>query len=222
MSKFHSLFESTQGHRAYFRAASAEPLEEASIAKMNRRAKAMSKHKPSVYDLAVHDAAAKGRPYDSLSAQEKKFVDRRVAADAKGFFDGYGNVKRTKEGPILLIDAVPLSIYWVMPMEGFVEGGFRLDLKPYLVGSSTVQYAVKDSDWVESEFDDSEEINAILEGAEEALAKGGLRALEQLIKDNIPSERKIRKAYSWYRERQRENEPNTYWDLGGGPRTYHR
>jgi hypothetical protein len=40
MSKFHRLFENTQIHRAYFGAASAEPLEEASIAKMNRKAKA--------------------------------------------------------------------------------------------------------------------------------------------------------------------------------------
>ena len=35
--KFHRLFENSQSHRAYFNAATAEPLEEASIAKMNRR-----------------------------------------------------------------------------------------------------------------------------------------------------------------------------------------
>ena len=167
MSKFHRLFEDTQVRRAYFIAASAEPLQEASIAKMNRRAKAGSKPTPS----------ANQKPYNGLSAQEKKVVDRQVAADAKGFMDGYGKVERTKDGPMLVIDANPIKEYDKItsqnryveyeyspprrrggtrydsvdpdsvydetveaPLDDFANGTFRFVLRPYLVGFDKVQY----------------------------------------------------------------------------------
>ena len=166
MSKFHKLFEATQGNRSYFRPAIAEPLEEASIAKMNRRAKAGSKPKPSTNQ----------KPYNSLSKEEKKVVDKQVAADAKGVFDNYGKVERTADGPMLVIDANPIKEYakitsqnreveyqyspprrystrhdrtdpdsvydetYEAPLSDFANGTFKIVLRPYLVGFDKVQY----------------------------------------------------------------------------------
>lgn len=143
-----------------------ESLEEASIAKMNRRAKSASKSAPS----------ANQKPYNSLSKEEKKVVDKQVAADAKGVFDNYGKVERTADGPMLVIDANPIKEYakitsqnreveyyyspprrystrydrtdpdsvydetYEAPLSDFANGTFKIVLRPYLVGFDKVQY----------------------------------------------------------------------------------
>lgn len=207
-----------------------ESLEEASIAKMNRRAKAGSKSAPSTNQ----------KPYNSLSAQEKKVVDKQVAADAKGFMNGYGKVERTKDGPMLVIDADPIKEYEEVVGMGssyeddvpadFAIGTFKVILQPYLVGFNKVKYEVTEYDSIGSNetedpspFDDSLALYDIARGAEGAIAKGGLPAFERLIKEKVPSVDKIIAAFDRHLENSAEgNADNRYWDLGGGPRTYHR
>jgi hypothetical protein len=185
-----------------------ESLEEASIAKMNRRAKAGSKSAPS----------ANQKPYNSLSSQEKKVVDRQVAADAKGFMDGYGKVERTTDGPMLVVDANPIKEYvqvdgmessyednagyTITVPDDFAIGTFKVILQPHLVGFNKVKYEVTyyesmGSNEAEdpSPFRDDIRLDDIAKGAESAIAKGGLPAFERLIKEKVPSVREILAAF---------------------------
>lgn len=181
MSKFHRLFEDTQGNRAYFRSATAEPLQEASVAKMNRnRKKKMAKLKPN--------KAAK--PYDSLSKQEKQRVEAIMAKDAKA-----NGLVFDKANMTLDYEQVPYDVYEELPdeveytvscggsgeddfdssasLDDYASGGVLLAFTPYLIGYDKVVYELAYSQSVGGgDYDDSDSASDIGDQVEKAMQGG--------------------------------------------------
>jgi len=191
MSKFHLLFESTQIGRAYFRAASAEPLEEASIAKMNRKAK------------AAGAVASKNPGSKNYSPKEISTLKKAVQDEIKDYRDdNFSRVEVRKDGVYLVMDCyknVHPAYQAVLddsvtikhsgssskygddvqiPKDYF--GGFVLEFRAAIGKGGKVQYEFVDGKYDRSS-DDSEITKDIVDSAADALKRDGIEGVREMI-----------------------------------------
>jgi len=181
MSKFHRLFENTQIHRAYFGAASAEPLEEASIAKMNRRAKAAN---------AVSSSNPDSKNYSPKEISTiKKAVQDQIDDDTT---DNFSRVEERKDGVYLVMDCYKnvhpnylevageyVSVEysgsqkggdWIkVPKDTF--GGFVLEFRATIGKGGKVQYEFVDGKY-DRGFVDAPITKDIVDSAADAAKRG--------------------------------------------------
>jgi hypothetical protein len=191
MSKFHRLFENTQIHRAYFGAASAEPLEEASIAKMNRKAK------------AAGAVASKNPGSKNYSPKEISTLKKAVQDEIKDYReDNFSRVEVRKDGVYLVMDCYKnvhpayqavlddsvlikhdgssskYGDYVKIPKDYF--GGFVLEFRATIGKGGKVQYEFVDGKY-DSSFDDSEITKDIVDSAADALKRDGMEGVREMI-----------------------------------------
>ena len=222
MRKFHSLFESTQGHRAYFNAASAEPLQEASIAKMNRRAK----------DANAVDSKNPGSK--NYSPKEISMIKKAVEDEA----DAAGLPVGDKRSPSSL-EVKDGNVYLTVdhgderPQHYKVESYCKTDGEPLFYGwqlrflvtigkGGKMQYVLSRDDgkvgdgwawrggqgWVDYFAD------KIIDGANAAVKSGGLNGLARMIRkvldDNeIDDFWRDRREYGYGWGKYQDDYPNT-------------
>ena len=156
--------------------------------------------------------------------------------------DGYGKVERTKDGPMLVIDANPIKEYAKItsqnryveyeyspphrqggtrydsvdpdsvydetveaPLDDFANGTFRFVLRPYLVGFDKVQYlfdedessyTTSDGGWTDllGAWDETW-MDKMMFNARQSLEKGGLKAMERTMQNDIPNLQEIEDAF---------------------------
>jgi hypothetical protein len=234
MSKFHRLFEDTQGGRSYFRAAAAEPLEEASVAKMNRkRKKMMAKLKPS--KLA--------KPYDALSKQEKQRVEAIMAKDAKanGVVFDKQNVKLVYEQkPYKVYDELPVEVEYTVSCGGsgeddfdssaelddYASGGVELTFAPYLIGYDKVVYELYSYEATETgEYDDSDFAYSIGKQVENEMEGGkpfNVSLIDDLVREYGPDTDAIVDAFIEARSDDEQGDCPQSRRRGGSSRRYAR
>ena len=190
MRKFHSLFESTQGHRAYFNAAAAEPLQEASIAKMNRKAKAAG---------AVDSKNPGSKNY---SPKEISALKKAVQNDIKDYRDdNFSRVEERKDGVYLVMDCYKnVHPAYREVTDGAINikhdgtgkygeqvqipedyfGGFVLEFRVTIGKGGKPQYEFV-SGKSDSSFPDGEITADIVDSAAAALKRDGMEGVREMI-----------------------------------------